>query len=157
MSRLAILVVVLVFVSQSAFGQQSAHPPAPKLPCDYKRELFQSAGKPHWLSSKDMKRRAIQKVDVGLELKNLDINMMVIATMIVREDGSVECVKSIHSVDEPRDLVSFVGNDVENALRKWKFKPMKLNRKPVSYVGILEFQFCRIDCSEGKSSVTLLN
>jgi hypothetical protein len=33
---------------------------------------------------------------------------------------------------------------------------MEQNGKRVPYVGWLQFQFCRIGCPEGKSSVTLL-
>jgi len=97
-----------------------------------------------------MKQRATEKVDVGGILRNADVTATVIATVIVGTDGRVECLKIINPE------IPFVVSEVDKALRQWKFKLMEQNGKPVSYVGWLQFQFCRTGCPEGKSSVTLL-
>ena len=103
-----------------------------------------------WFNAAEMKERAVEKVDVGGVLKNMDVNATVIASVLVASDGRVECLKIINP-DFP-----LVVAEVEKALRQWKFKPMVQDGKRVPYVGWLEFQFCRIGCAEGKSSVTLL-
>jgi hypothetical protein len=87
---------------------------------------------------------------VGGLLKNADVNATVIASVMVGADGRVECLKIIN----PKH--PFVVGEVDKALTQWKFKPMEQNGKYVPYVGWLQFQFCRIGCPEGKSSVTLL-
>jgi TonB-like protein len=97
-----------------------------------------------------MKQRATEKVDVAGILKNADVNATVIASVIVGSDGRVACLEIVN----PKHPL--VVGEVDRALRQWKFKSMEQNGQPVSYVGWLQFQFCRIGCPEGKSSVTLL-
>jgi hypothetical protein len=121
-----------------------------RLPCDFKSELVQEKHKPHWFTSDEMKLRATERVDVAGVLKNADVNATVIVSVIVGPDGRVACLEIVN----PKHPLVVV--EVERALRQWKFRPMEQNGKPVSYVGWLQFQFCRIGCSEGKSSVTLL-
>jgi TonB-like protein len=97
-----------------------------------------------------MKRRATEKVDVGGILKNADINATVIASVIVGTSGHIECLKIIN----PKHPL--VVDEVDKALRHWKFEPMEQEGKLIAYVGWLQVQFCRIGCPAGKSSVTLL-
>lgn len=97
-----------------------------------------------------MKQRATVKVDVAGIQKNADVNATVIASVVVRRDGRVECLEIVN----PKQPLVVV--EVARALRQWKFKPMEQNQKPAWYVGWLQFRFCRIGCSEGTSSVTLL-
>jgi hypothetical protein len=97
-----------------------------------------------------MKKRALHKVDVGPLVKNFDIDAIVIASLIVDKTGNVQCLKILNP---KHPLV--VASTIE-ALKQWKFKPREQNGKLVSYAGWLQFQFCRIGCLEGKSSVTLL-
>jgi hypothetical protein len=130
---------------------QNLPKPEPSLPCDVKGELAEQNRKAIWFTSDEMKGRATKKVDVGGILKNTDVNATVIVSLIVGTGGQVECLKIVN----PKHPM--VVGEVDKALRQWKFKPMEQDGKPVSYVGWLEFQFCRIGCAEGKSSVTLLN
>jgi hypothetical protein len=122
----------------------------PQLPCSFKGDLFRVKNKAKWFNAAEMKDRAVEKVDVGRVLKNMDVNATVIASVLVASDGRVECLKIISPDFAP------VVAEVDKALRQWKFKPMVQDGKRVLYVGWLEFQFCRIGCGEGKSSVTLL-
>lgn len=140
---------ILLFCSPSP-AQGAQELPAKQLPCEFKGDVLQSAGKPLWLTSEEMKRRALQKVDVGPLAKNADINAIVIASVIVDNAGSVQCLKILN----PKHPL-IVAPTIE-ALKQWRFKPMEQKGKPVAYVGWLQFQFCRIGCPEGKSSVTLL-
>jgi hypothetical protein len=140
----AILAAILLFPSLS-IAQTSPKSVEPQLPCAFKGDLFQVKHKAKWFTSDEMKERALEKVDVGGPLKNADVNATVIASVIVGTDGRVECLKIIN----PKHPL--VAGEMDKALRQWKFKPMEQNRKLVSYVGWLQFQFCRIGCPEGKS------
>jgi hypothetical protein len=143
------LAIAAVFFASVPAG--TANPAEPSLPCGVRGELAKENGKAIWLTSEAMKRRATKKVDVGGILKNADVNAAVIASLVVGTDGQVECLKII-SPTHP-----MVVSEVDKALKQWKFKPMEKDGKPVSYVGSLQFQFCRVGCAEGKSSVTLLD
>ncbi|MBZ5689973.1 MAG: energy transducer TonB [Acidobacteriia bacterium] len=145
----AIRAVILLF-SCFSIAQTSPKSVEPQLPCEFKGELFQMKSKPVWFTSDEMKQRATEKVDVSKLLKNVDVNATVIASIIVGVDGRVECL----SIINPKHPL--VVGEVDKALRKWKFKPVEQRGRPVPYVGWLQFQFCRIGCPEGKSSVTLL-
>jgi hypothetical protein len=146
---LFIVACILLFCSlapaQGPLGQQSK-----QLPCEFKGDILQSDGEPLWLTSDEMKKRALQKVDVGPLAKNADIKAVVIASVLVDNAGGVQCLKVLNP---QHPLV--VAPTLE-ALKQWKFKPMRKKGRLVAYVGWLEFQFCRIGCPEGKSSVTLL-
>ena len=148
-SAFAILAVILLSQCLS-IAKTSPKSVEPQLPCDFKGDLFQVKNKAKWFSAAEMKERAVKKVDVGRALKNMDVNAIVIASVIVASNGRVECLKIINP-DFP-----LVVAEVDKALREWKFRPMVKDGKRVAYVGWLEFQFCRIGCAEGKSSVTLL-
>jgi len=131
-------------------AQTQPRPAEPRIPCDFKGELVQDKHKPRWFTSEEMKQRATDKVEVAGILKNADVNAIVIASVIVGSDGRVACLDIIN----PKHPL--VVREVDRAIRRWKFKPMKINGKPLPYVGWLQFQFCRIGCSEGKISRTLL-
>ena len=145
----AILAVILLSPCLS-IAQTPPKSVEPQLPCRVKGELFKERHKAKWFNAAEMKERATEKVDVGGVLKNMDVNATVIASVIVGTDGGVECLKII--------LPEFpvVVSEVNKALRQWKFKPIEQDGKRARYVGWLEFQFCRIGCPEGKSSLTLL-
>ena len=113
--------------------------------------MAEKDNRPIWFGSEEMKRRATKKTDVGAVLKNADVNTTVIASLIVARSGEVECLKVIN----PKHPL--VVNEVYKALRQWTFQPMEQDGKPVAYVGWLQFEFCRIGCAEGRSSVTLLD
>lgn len=148
-SAFAILAVILLS-PWLAIAKTSPKSVEPQLPCGFKGDLLQVKSKAKSFSAAEMKERAVEKVDVGEVLKNIDVNTTVIASVIVASDGRVECLKIINPDFPP------VVAEVEKALKEWKFKPMVQDGKRVAYVGWLEFQFCRIGCAEGKSSVTLL-
>jgi hypothetical protein len=145
----AIPAAILLFPCLS-IAQTSPKSVEPELPCESKGELFHVKHKAKWFTSDEMKERAAEKVDVGGLLKNADVNATVIASVTVGADGRVECLKIIN----PKHPL--VVGEVDKALRQWKFKPMEQNGRRVSYVGWLQFQFCRIGCPEGKGAVTLL-
>jgi Gram-negative bacterial TonB protein C-terminal len=146
---LAIRGAILLFASFSV-AQTLPRAPEPRPPCDFKSELVEEKHKPRWFTSDEMKQRATVKVDVAGILKNADVNATVIASVIVGRDGRVECLEIVN----PKHPLVVV--EVARALRQWRFKPMEQNEKPASYVGWLQFRFCRIGCSEGTCSVTLL-
>jgi len=145
----AIRAAVLLFSSFSLARSAPKLAETP-LPCAFKGELLQVGGTNKWFTSDEMKQRTTHRVDVGALLKNADVNGTVIVSVIVGSDGSVECL----SVINPKHPL--IVSEVDKAVRQWTFKPMQHNGKSVPYVGLLVFQFCRIGCAEGKSSVTLL-
>jgi hypothetical protein len=146
---LAIRVAILLF---ACFSMAQAHPkaPEPRPPCDLQSELVEENHKPRWFTSDEMKQRATVKIDVAGIQKNTDVNATVIASVAGGRDGRVECLEIVN----PKQPLVVV--EVARALGQWKFKPMEQNERPASYVGWLQFRFCRIGCSEGTSSVTLL-
>jgi outer membrane biosynthesis protein TonB len=96
-----------------------------------------------------MKARATQRVDLAGSAKQRDTRGNVGVDVLVGPDGAVICT------------VGFLGHpmvlkDVEDAVRQWKFKPLKENNKPVAFVGNLYFALCNIGCTEAGRSMTLL-
>jgi hypothetical protein len=144
-------ICAILFVPCFMLAQQVPKPTDNELPCAFKGELLESAGKPKWLASEEMKRSSLRKVDVGALLRNADVSATtVIANLIVGTDGSVACLKII-THNHP-----LITGEVEWALKQWKFRPMENLGKAVAYAGVLEFQFCRVGCVFVKNSVTLL-
>jgi Gram-negative bacterial TonB protein C-terminal len=144
-------IAAVVLIASASAAQNLAKPSEPSLPCQVKGELAKEHRKTIWFTSDEMKGRATKKVDVGSILKNADVNATVIVSIVVGTDGKVECLQTMN----PKHPM--VVGEVDKALSQWKFKPMEQDGKPVSYVGWLQFRFCRVGCAEGKSSVTLLN
>lgn len=93
----SLLIAVCTLLSCSlapAQGPQGL--PSKQLPCESKGDILQSAGEPLWLASEEMKKRALQKVDVGPVAKNADINEVVIASVLVDTAGAVQCLKIVN-------------------------------------------------------------
>jgi hypothetical protein len=152
MYRLTIFSIsALLFVPCFLFAQQLPMPTDHQLPCTFKEELLESAGKTKWLTSDEMKRNATHKIDVGPIVQNADVSATtVIANLIVNTDGNVACL-TIVTHNHP-----LITGEVKRALRQWKFRKMEHSGIAVAYAGVLEFHFCRVGCEFVKNSVTLL-
>src|SRR5438552_1727295 len=101
------------------------------------------------MSSDAMKTRAPQRVDLSGPAKQLDIRGEVGVDVLVGPDGAVICAAGC--LGHP-----IVRKDVEEAVRQWKFKPLKENNKPVAFVGSLHFALCNIGCTEEGRAMSLL-
>lgn len=95
------------------------------------------------MSSDAMKARATKRADLGGAAKQLDIRAEFGVDLLVGPDGAVICTAGF--LGHPMVL-----KDVEEAVRQWKFKPLKENNKPVAFVGSLYFALCNIGCSEAE-------
>jgi hypothetical protein len=124
---------------------------SPKLPCDYSGNLLTTReGNIVRFSSDEMKERATHKVDLDSPLlKQLDFSSTMVVEVLVDKSGEVVCMKTISGI-------SFARKPVEAALQEWKFKPEKLDGKPIAYLGQLNFLLCNLDCGKEAFGVTLL-
>lgn len=144
--RLIPSLCVLFAFSSLALAQASS----PKPPCSYSGDLLRDGlGNPVLYASDEMKARATHKVDLVGFIKQLDFKSTMIVDVLVSKTGDVVCTKSMIGIPLAR-------KPVEEALRSWKFRPAKLDGKPVAYLGRMEFTLCNTSCSEGDYGVTLL-
>jgi hypothetical protein len=144
--KLQYIVAVLLVLS----GVSSGTKERPHLPCKYSGTVSRKYPNTAFSMSSDaMKKRAIKRVDLSRFAKQLDIRGIVAVDVLVDTDGSVVCV---HGFYGPPVLLK----DVEEAVRQWKFKPLKENNAPVAYVGRLDFELCNLGCGGTGPSMTLL-
>lgn len=102
------------------------------LPCKTDARLLKDGnGKPIWFGPKEMKNRAVYKVDPHLD-PHFKSGATLSADLLVNEDGKVACAKIPNGHPVLRDLVM-------SALIKWKFQPMTEGGRKVSYLGRLLF------------------
>jgi hypothetical protein len=122
-----------------------------KLPCDFSGNLLTTReGNIVRFNSDEMKERATRKVDLDSPLiKQLDFRSVMVVEVLVGKSGEVVCMKTISGI-------SLARKSVEAALKEWKFKPEKLDGKPVAYLGQLNFVLCNLDCGKEAFGVTLL-
>ena len=138
--------VALLVLGELASGQTSIKPP-----CEYGGELLgQSQHKIKLFTSDEMKARATYKQDIFGAIKQADIKGTAIVDVLVGPDGQVVCTKSL--TGHP-----MVRASVEDALRKWKFSPAKMDGRGVAYLGRMEFTLCNISCGESGPSMTIVN
>ena len=138
----------LVILMFSAFSSGTKE--RPHLPCEYSGAVSRKYPNTAFAMPSDaLKRRAAQRIDLSGPAKQLDIRGNVGLDVLVGPDGGVICTAGI--VGHP-----IVLKDVEEAVRRWKFKPLKENNMPVAFVGSLYFALCNIGCTEAGRSVTLL-
>lgn len=141
------LLIVLLALSGGSFGTKER----PHLPCEYSGRVSRKYSNTAFAMPSDlMKRRATKQVDLAAPAKQHDFRGYVGVDVLVGPDGSVVC--SAGSYGHP-----MVVKDVEEAVRHWKFKPLKENDKAVAYVGRLDFALCNVGCTEAGFSMTLLN
>ena len=144
--RASHVLVVLTALSGASFGSKER----PHLPCEYSEIVSRKYPNTAFSMSSDaMKQRAVRKVDISGAAKQRDIRGSVGLEVLVAADGSVICAKGVYG--HPMLL-----KDVEEAVRQWRFKPVKENNAPVAYVGRLSFALCNIACGEEGISMTLL-
>jgi len=141
-----ILAVLLVLSGVSVGTKERPH-----LPCEYSGTVSSKYPNTAFSMSSDaMKKRATKRVDLSRAAKQLDFRGIVALDVLVGTDGNVVCVHGFYG--HPMLL-----KDVEEAVRQWRFKPLKQNRVPVAYAGKLYFTLCNIGCGEAGPSMTLLN
>ena len=140
------LLAVLLLFSAVSFGTKER----PHLPCDYSGAVSRKYPNTAFaMSSEAMKKRATKRVDISDQAKQLDIRGVVGVDVFVANDGSVLCAIGFYG--QPIIL-----KPVEEAVRQWKFKPLREGNRPVAYVGKLDFALCGIGCDEAGRSMTLL-
>jgi hypothetical protein len=140
------ILAVLVVLLGASFGTKER----PRLPCEYPETVSRRYPNTAFSMSSDaMKQRATKRVDLSGSLKQVDIRGTVGVDVLVGADGNVVCAKGVYG--HPMLL-----SGVVEAVRRWRFKPVKENNVPVAYVGKLDFALCNIGCGKGGSSMTLL-
>jgi len=120
------------------------------LPCEYSGPLLKTrAGTVATYNAKEMKGRAVRKVDLSGLIRNADIKGTAKADLLIGTSGEVVCLK----VAATHPLLK---ESVERALSSWQFKPAAEKRQPVAYLGRLEFLLCNINCGGNSTGMTLL-
>lgn len=66
-------------------------------------------------------------------------------SILVDEKGEVSCIKAVTG----HPLLSGLAID---AAKKWKFKPMRQDGKPVGFYGVLEFHFSTSNADAKRNS-----
>ncbi|MBN8733147.1 MAG: energy transducer TonB [Acidobacteria bacterium] len=144
--RIALALFLLANITAAA-----AQPEQPALPCPFSNELLRHAdGTVVWMKSKEMRLRAVRKVDIKGPVKQADIKATVIIDVLVDASGDVACLHT-------RTAHPLVKLAVESALKQWRFKPQTVNGRPVAFAGRLRFDLCNILCGGDGPSMTLLN
>ena len=134
------ILAVLVALSGASFGTKER----PHLPCEYSGTVSRKYPNTAFSMSSDvMQQRATKRVDLSGHAKQLDIRGVVAVDVLVGTDGNVVCVHGFCGY--PMLL-----KDVEEAVRQWRFKPLKENNVPVAYVGRLDFALCNIGCGQAE-------
>jgi Gram-negative bacterial TonB protein C-terminal len=119
-------------------------------PCAHPGEMLRDeSGKTVRFTSAQMKTRATRKVDADGLMRSLDFRGTVLIETLISPTGDVACAKNVYG--HP-----VVAAEVEKAVRKWKFKPVKKDGKPVASLGLLEFYLCNIGCGKEGMSMSLL-
>jgi hypothetical protein len=140
------ILAFIVVLSGPSFGTKER----PHLQCEYSGTVSRKYPNTAFSMSSDvMKQRATKRVDLSGPAKQRDIRGIVAVDVLVGTDGSVVCAHG--SYGHPVLL-----KDVEEAVRQWRFKPLKEHNVPVAYVGRLDFALCNVGCGEAGSSMTLL-
>ena len=102
------------------------------LPCETNARLLKDDnGKPVWIGPREMRNRAIYKVDPHLD-PHFKSESTLFADILVNEDGKVDCVKISNGHAVLRELVL-------SAAKEWRFQPMIEDGRKVSYLGRLLF------------------
>ena len=76
-------------------------------------------------------------------------NQQFVVDVLVGADGNVVCARGV--CGHPMLL-----SGVVEAVRQWRFRPVKENNVPVAYVGKLDFTLCNIGCGKEGPLMTLL-
>jgi hypothetical protein len=139
-------VFVILAIGGVALGQAGST----GLPCEYSGLVMRKTdGSVHRYTSDEMKARSTRRYDITGPIKQADIKGTIVVEVLVGPDGHVVCTKAVNG--HP-----MMSTPVEEALRKWKFRPMKPEGKPLSYVGWLEFSLCNINCGDRGPSMTIV-
>jgi Gram-negative bacterial TonB protein C-terminal len=102
------------------------------LPCETDARLLKDdKGNPIWIGPKEMRDRAVYKVDPNHD-PHLNVSSTVFVDLLVNEDGKVVCatVPNGHPVWRSHAI---------SAAIKWRFQPMTEDGRKVSYLGRLLF------------------
>lgn len=96
--------------------------------------LTDKDGKPIWLNTDALVKNAVHCVGPRWPplARQAEIQSQVLVDILVDQEGRVTCVHLING--HP-----LLANSAIDAARKWVFRPKKLNEKPVSFYGHLNF------------------
>jgi TonB family protein len=112
--------------------------------------LTDKAGKPTWLNTKALVKRANHCVAPRMPTfaRQARIEGQVLVDILVDQQGKVACVQLIHG--HPM----LAGSAIE-AAKDWTFRPMKKSRQAVSFYGHLGFYFSTGQIAKGESPCTV--
>jgi Gram-negative bacterial TonB protein C-terminal len=122
----------------------------PHLPCEFTETVSRKYPNTAFpLASDAMKRRATKKVDISHAAKQFDVRGTIALDVLVGADGNVVCAKGVYG--HPMLIRA-----VEEAVRQWRFRPIKQGSESVAYVGRLDFTLCNIGCGKNDHPMSLL-
>jgi len=128
-------------------GSRNVVKQSPEPPCKATVALLSKDGKPSWLTTQQLVERASHcEAPIFPPLAGTArIEGMVTLSVLVDEKGEVSCIKVI--TGHPLLLSGAI-----DAARKWKFRPMTEDGKPVGFYGVLRFHFSTSSADADRSS-----
>lgn len=128
MFRVLLMVVILFLWSGPIYGEGG------RLPCGSHPTLLRTRkGEPVWFSSKQLKERALTRIDPKLP-PSVRVQGTITVVLMIEVDGRVKCAKA-------RRGHPLLRRATEEAAKQWTFKPIEVKDKPVAVVGFLVFHF----------------
>jgi TonB family protein len=117
-------------------------------PCKATMPLLMGGdGKPVWMNSAQLLAQAkhCESPRFPEILRMTSFKATVVLSILIEEKGKPSCIRVVAG----HPLV--VGAAID-AARKWEFKPMTQNGKPVGFYGVLEFRFSMDDADDKGNS-----
>lgn len=128
----AFVLSLVVFQFVAAAGENNLKPP-----CATKIRLLKGNDrKPLWLKTPQLVDRAsyCEAPILPSLFRTAGVKGTVILSILVDEKGTVACIKYVTGAP-------LLVQSSFDAARKWKFKPMTQDGKPVGFYGVLQFYF----------------
>jgi len=120
--------VLFILASSSVSGRQE------QPPCNAHPKLLRDErGKPIWIISNDLKKRATRRVAPKLP-SSVRAEGTIIVTVLVDTEGRVQCAKATKGHPLLRRAT-------EEAAKQWTFKPVVADGEVVAVFGCLAFDF----------------
>ena len=118
--------LTILFCVNKAFAQSLQEP------CfSHPDLLMDEKGKPMRVKAEELKKRVIH-CEVPKLPGALDVQGLVHIHVLINPEGKVECAKAITTSGHPVAIKAAV-----EAAKKWTFKPLVIQGKPVAFLGVL--------------------
>lgn len=136
--RWPVLVSLLLWVvcAQLVSAQQAPDAPAEQAawPCTTDVEVLRDdRGQAVWLDSRHLEKRATHKVPMEFPV-GVDAEGSVTVDLLIGREGDVRCAKAERG--HP-----IVRRSAEDAARRWKFRPVVINKRSYAVFGRLTLKF----------------